>query len=88
MKKPLASSTGLRGGRTAFTHSYICAWHDNMAEQRDEHIRVLFILMIWLAIIVLMELLKEKQPTGTRGYLSDDCYQSGNHNAQLRGAPH
>lgn len=29
-----------------------------------------------------------KQPTGTGGYLSDDCYQSGNHNAQLRGAPH
>lgn len=51
MKQPLASSTGLRGGRIAFTHSYICAWHDNMAKQRDEHIRVLFILMIWLAII-------------------------------------
>lgn len=78
----------LRGKGVIFTHSYICAWHGDTARRRDAHIRVLSVLMICLAIMVLIELLMEKWPAGTGGYLSDDCYQSGYHNAHLRGAPH
>ena len=43
--------------------------------------------------MVLTELMKETQLTGTGGggrvggFLSDDCCQSGHHNAQLRGLP-